>query len=73
MCDMEKKEGIYLSDVIIQNPQVTSFSGLLELVAGLADTDTRFLHLDIKPDFPDTPRGWELKVEGAFYWGNKVR
>ncbi|MCG8652960.1 MAG: hypothetical protein MI861_24175 [Pirellulales bacterium] len=60
-----------MSELIIRNPQVTSFNELKELVAKTGEEGERFLEFDIKPDYRDTPRKWEMKLEAAFYWGNK--
>ena len=61
-----------LSDLIIQHPEVDTFEGLKKLVVEVAKSGERFLHFDVKPDYRDTPRNWELKLESAFYWGDKV-
>lgn len=61
-----------LSDLIIQHPEVTNFDDLVLLVIDAARNGERFLHFDVKPDYRDTPRNWELKLESAFYWGDKV-
>lgn len=61
-----------LSDLIIQHPEVTSFDALKRLVVAVARGDERFLEFDVKPDYRDTPRNWELKLETAFYWGDRV-
>ena len=29
--------------------------------------------MDIKPEFPDTPRNWETELELAFYRAEKLR
>ena len=59
----------YLSDLIIQNPEVNNFNDLKKLVEKAAKDGEIFLHMDVKPDYRDTPKNWELKLEGAFYWG----
>jgi len=61
-----------LSDLIIQHPEVDNFDALKKLVIEMAKNGERFLHFDVKPDYRDTPRNWELKLEAAFYWGDKV-
>jgi len=61
-----------LSDLIISHPEVDSFNKLVDLVVRLADSGERFIEMDLKPDYRDTPRGWELKIESAFYWGNTI-
>ncbi len=62
-----------LSDLIIHNPQVSNFTDLTDLVVKLAKSGERFLEFDVKPDYRDTPRNWEMKLEAAFYWGDKVK
>jgi hypothetical protein len=62
-----------LSDLIISHPEVDNFTDLTELVVALARSGERFLEFDIKPDYRDTPPNWELKLEAAFYWGDKVK
>jgi hypothetical protein len=62
-----------LSDLIISYPDVNSFDQLAELVVAAAQSGERFLEFDVKPDYRDTPRNWELKLEAAFYWGDKVK
>ena len=61
-----------LSDLIIRHPEVNSFEGLVQLVIQAAKDGERFLHFDVEPDYQDTPRNWELKLETAFYWGDKT-
>jgi hypothetical protein len=60
-----------LSDLIIANPHFKSFKELEIAVAQKGEAGERFLEFDVKPDYPDTPRTWELKLEAAFYWGIK--
>jgi hypothetical protein len=60
---------INLSDLIIMHPEVNSFGELLTLVENEAKHGTIHLNFDVKPDYRDTPRNWEFKVEGAFYRG----
>ncbi len=62
-----------LSDLIISHPEVKTFDQLLDLVVSLAKSGERFLEFDVKPDYGDTPRNWELKLEAAFYWGDQVQ
>lgn len=61
-----------LSDLIIRHPEVDSFDALVQLVIEAARNGERFLHFDVKPDYRDTPRNWALKLETAFYWGDKT-
>jgi hypothetical protein len=62
---------INLSELIIANPDLDSFHKLLALVRRRAGEGERFLHFDIKPDFVDTPRNWEWRLETAFYEGER--
>lgn len=57
---------IKLSDIIIHNPQINSFSELLEAVHSMKSEDVLFLNFDVKPDFRDTPRNWQWRLEAAF-------
>jgi hypothetical protein len=57
---------IKLSDIIIQNPQVNSFDELLEAVRAIRSEDMLFLNFDVKPDYRDTPRNWQWRLEAAF-------
>jgi len=61
-----------LSDLIIQHPEVNSFADLLGAIRKRAELGERYmLEVDLKPDFPDTPRNWEFLVEEAFVWGER--
>lgn len=57
---------IKLSDIIIHNPQINSFNELLEAVRNMKADDVLFLNFDVKPDFRDTPRNWQWRLEAAF-------
>lgn len=60
-----------LSDLIIQHPEVDSFSGLEHLVAHAAESGLMHLEFDVKPDYRDTPKKWEWKLEAIFSRGLK--
>ena len=62
---------VKLSEVVIRNPQVMSFPDLLQAIGKRGADGATMLEIDLKPDFPDTPRDWETKVEQAFTWGGK--
>ncbi|MEZ5841944.1 MAG: sulfur relay protein DsrC [Hyphomicrobiales bacterium] len=62
-----------LSDIIISNPQILNFNDLSRAVGLLGEQGERFLEFDVKPDYRDTPKNWEIKLETAFYWGEKVK
>jgi hypothetical protein len=57
---------IYLSELLIQNPELESFDQLLEVIGQKAQQGEIHLKIDIKPTYPDTPSNWEDRVEGAF-------
>lgn len=60
-----------LSDLIIQHPEVASFSDLERLVAHAGESGEMFLEFDVKPDYRDTPRKWEWRLEAVFARGLK--
>ena len=57
---------LYLSTLLIQEKNVESFDELLEVIKTRAKSGERFIRLDLKPPYPDTPKNWEEKVESAF-------
>ncbi len=63
---------VQLSELIIRHPEVQKFDDLVKLVAKRGKEGERFLEFDVKPDYRDTPRQWQLKLETAFYWGDKT-
>ena len=56
---------VRLSDIIIQHPEVNSFPELLDKVRAMTSENMIFLNFDVKPDYRDTPRNWEWKLESA--------
>ena len=74
MTDSSSGDGlIKVSDLIIEHPGVTSFKDLERLVIGAAKSGYRFLQFDVKPDFVDTPRNWDLRLEALFYDADRVQ
>jgi hypothetical protein len=57
----------YISELIIGNPHMTSFVELEQKVVQAARDGEIHLYFDIKPEYPDTPRKWEHRLEQAFY------
>ena len=55
----------YLSEILLQEHGIERFSDLVHAVRRHAATE-RFLHMDIKPPYPDTPANWEDVLEAAF-------
>ena len=60
---------LYLSTLLIQEKNVESFDELLEVIKIRAKSGERFIRLDLKPPYPDTPKDWEEKVESAPWLG----
>jgi hypothetical protein len=63
---------IKVSDLIIGHPEVQSFEDLKRMVTAAARGGYRFLQFDVKPDFVDTPRNWDLALEAIFYRGDRA-
>jgi hypothetical protein len=57
---------LWLSEVLLQHHEIESFAQLLERVKQAGREGERFLRMDIKPPFPDTPENWEDRLEAAF-------
>lgn len=73
MTDRDLGDGLVkVSDLIIQHPEVQSFEDLKRLVAAAAASGYRFLQFDVKPEFVDTPRNWDLALEAVFYRGDRT-
>ncbi len=56
---------LYLSELLIQNPDLESFEQLYRLVLESKQREM-FFRIDVKPPFPDTPENWEDRLEAAF-------
>lgn len=56
---------LYVSDLLLQHREVTSFEELVEVVKVRAKNEM-FFRMDLKPPYPDTPDNWELVLEAAF-------
>lgn len=58
---------LYLSEVMIQNPQLNTFEELLQTITRrVQETGELHFKIDVKPSYPDTPENWEDRLEGAF-------
>lgn len=55
----------YLSEILLQEHDIESFAQLVAAVRQCAATE-RFLRMDIKPPYLDTPDNWEDVLEAAF-------
>ena len=56
---------LYLSEVLMQHPEVDSFEALVAKVKERSKTEM-FFRIDVKPQFSDTPENWEDRLEAAF-------
>lgn len=57
---------LWLSEVLIQNPDLEDFDQLKEVLKEKAAGGELFFRMDVKPPFQDTPSDWEDKLEAAF-------
>lgn len=57
---------IWLSEILIEEYQLASFTDLEVIVRQRAVEGERFLGFDIKPQFADTPADWESVLESIF-------
>jgi hypothetical protein len=56
---------LYLSEVMIQNPDLESFEELLAKIKERSKSEM-FFRIDVKPQYTDTPEDWEDRLEAAF-------
>jgi hypothetical protein len=56
---------LYLSEILIQNPDLNSFDELLVTVKERSKREM-FFRIDVKPQYSDTPEDWEDRLEAAF-------
>ena len=56
---------LHVSDVLIERHDLRSFDELVDAVRARA-REERFLRIDVKPPFADTPDNWEDVLESAF-------
>ena len=56
---------LHISDILIERHDLESFATLVEAVRDRAGKE-RFLRIDVKPPFPDTPDNWQDLLESAF-------
>ena len=68
---MMKAIEVRISDIIINHPEINSFPELLGIVRAMTSEHMLYLNFDVKPDYRDTPRNWQWKLESAFGEGGK--
>ena len=56
---------LHVSDILIERHDLASFVELVDAVRVRA-REERFLRIDVKPPFADTPDNWEDVLESAF-------
>ncbi|MBZ0071063.1 MAG: sulfur relay protein DsrC [Gammaproteobacteria bacterium] len=57
---------LWLSEILLQEHDMTSFKQLVEAVKVRAHNGEMFFRIDVKPPFQDTPGDWEDRLEAAF-------
>lgn len=63
---------LWLSEVLIQEHEMSSFKELIDEVKRRAREDGEmFFRMDVRPPFKDTPENWEEVLEGAFTSPNR--
>jgi len=62
-----------VSELMIAHPEITSFVELEALVVAAAKAGEFHLYMDVKPEYPDTPRLWEQELELAFQGAEPLR
>lgn len=57
---------LHLSEVLIQEHDLNSFSELVNIIQKRARDGEMFFQMDVRPPFSDTPDNWEERLESAF-------
>ena len=57
---------LWLSEILLENYDLNSFSQLEEKVREKAAAGELFFRMDVKPPYPDTPENWEDRLEAVF-------
>ncbi len=63
----------YVSELMIAHPEAKSFAELEQFVAQAARDGEIHLYMDVKPEYPDTPQKWEVRLEQVFYMAEAPR
>ena len=61
---------LWLSEIIMENHELESFSDLTRVITDKAKAGERFFSMDVRPPYPDTPENWEEKLEAIFTSAN---
>jgi hypothetical protein len=62
----------HLSELIIAHPEARSYRDIEDVVIQAAKNGLVLLYMDVKPDFPDTPRDWHKRLEETFYRAERL-
>lgn len=63
---------VRLSEIMIAHPEIQTFEQFLAMIRQRAERGDRiFLEMDLKPEYPDTPRNWAFLVEAAYTGGKR--
>jgi hypothetical protein len=57
---------LWLSEVLLQHHELTSFDDLVKVVRNGGGKGEMFFRMDVKPPFNDTPENWEELLEASF-------
>lgn len=57
---------LYLSEVLIQEHELSTFKDLMDVIKQRAQAGERFFQMDVRPPFKDTPDNWEERLESVF-------
>ncbi len=57
---------LWLSEILIQDHDLTSFTELQEALQQRARDGEILFGIDVKPPFDDTPADWEVVLESTF-------
>ena len=57
---------IWLSEILIQEHELESFEDLKDALQQRARDGEVFFGIDVKPQFADTPKDWEERLESIF-------
>ena len=57
---------LHLSEILIQEHDLSSFTDLVAVIQKRAREGERFFQMDVRPPFSDTPENWEERLESVF-------
>lgn len=57
---------LWLSEVMLRGQDIESFEQLKEELQKCARGGEMFFQMDVKPEYPDTPKDWQDRLEAAF-------